>query len=196
MKNFITILLALVLPFFASSCSSSSDIEPPPPAQGSVSSPEVKTQPKTESVKEADEDRSEGHSLGHKLIMYLPNRLLDFVDIARLRLRVGPGAAAGVRATKVAQAYVGTYVSVFAGLPGPRMRRIPKLPAGLESYNGIDLSLLEASTGGGIGPDYSPTEFGASAQLLLFGFDFGIDPVEILDALSGFVLIDLRDDDL
>lgn len=173
-------------------CSSCSSQQEPPPAEKTVAEPR-KSAP--EAVKE-EAKKDEGHSLGRKLVFYLPNRILDMLDIFRMRLRVGPGVAAGVRATKVAQAYVGTYAAVYAGLPGPRMRKLPRSPVGLESYNGIDVSLLEASTGGGVGPDYSPTEFGASTQLAILGFDFGFDPVEMLDLAGGLLLLDPRDDDL
>jgi len=164
---------------------------------------EDKAAPEAQAVAEAPKDKSpaveekdEGHSFGHKLLLYIPNRILDVLDIVRLRVRVGPGLAAGVRATKIAQAYVGTYASVYVGLPGPRLRPFPKLPVGLESYNGVALSVLDATASGGIGPDYSPTEFGFSVQPLIFGLDLGIDPWEILDFATGLLMIDLRDDDL
>ena len=40
----------------------------------------------------------QGHSLAHTLLFYIPNRVLDAVDIVRLRVRVGPGVALGARA--------------------------------------------------------------------------------------------------
>lgn len=137
-----------------------------------------------------------GNSLGHKLLLYVPNRVLDALDIVRLRARVGPGLAVGVRATKVASAYIGSYAAIYAGLPGPRLRPTVKLPVGLESYSGVDVSLAEATVSGGIGPDYSFTEFGLSVHLLLLGLDVGLDPWEVVDLVTGLVLIDLRGDDL
>ncbi len=145
---------------------------------------------------EAKEEKDEGHSVGHRLLFYIPNRILDIFDLFRARVRVGPGIAAGVRATEVVQAYAGTYASLYVGLPGPRMRVMPRSPIGLESHNGIDLSLIEASVDGGVGPAYSPTEFGVGTQLLLVGFDFGIDPYEFLDFAVGLVGLDLRGDDI
>jgi len=137
----------------------------------------------------------EGHSTLHKLVWYIPDRALDLLDIVRLRVRVGPGLAVGVRATKVAQLYVGSYTAVYAGLPGPRRRSFPKFPIGLESYNGVAVSVAEATISGPIGPDYSPTEFGISLHPAIIGIDAGIDPVEIVDFLAGLLFIDLRDDD-
>ena len=143
-----------------------------------------------------NEDVHEGHSFLVGTLLYIPNRVLDLFDIVRLRVRVGPGIAVGARVTEVAQAYVGTYASVYAGLPGPRLRQTPKLPIGLESHNGASVSVVDATADGGIGPDYSPTEIGAGFQLAIIGIDIGIDPVEIVDFAAGILTIDLRDDDL
>lgn len=137
------------------------------------------------------------HGFGHKLLFYIPNRILDVFDFARLRVRVGPGIAVGVRATKLLSGFIGGYASVYAGLPGPRMAPTVKLPIGFESYSGIGVSVVDATSGGKhTGPDYSPTEFGAGFQLLIVGFDFGLDPVEVLDLVTGFIFIDIRGDDL
>jgi hypothetical protein len=135
-------------------------------------------------------------SLGHELLLYIPNRVLDLLDIVRLRARVGPGLAVGARATEVLSVYVGSYASIYVGLPGPRLRPTIKLPIGFESYSGVGVSVADATISGGIGPDYSPTEFGASVHLLLVGLDVGVDPWEVVDFATGLVLIDLRGDDL
>lgn len=145
---------------------------------------------------ESGEESSDDHSFLVGTLLYIPNRVLDVLDIFRLRVRVGPGFAAGVRATEVAQVYVGTYASVFAGLPGPRLRQTPKLPFGLESHNGASVSVVDATAGGGIGPDYSPSEFGGGVHLGIIGFEFGVDPVELADFVTGLVTVDIREDDL
>jgi hypothetical protein len=139
---------------------------------------------------------SEDHSFLVGAALYVPNRVLDLLDIFRLRVRVGPGVAAGVRATEVASAYAGTYASVYAGLPGPRLRQTPKLPVGLESHNGVSASVFDATADGGMGPDYSSTEFGGGVQAGILGLDFGIDPVEIADFVAGIFTLDIREDDL
>lgn len=145
---------------------------------------------------EIAESEEEGRSFLVGALLYLPNRVLDLVDIFRLRVRVGPGFSVGVRATEIASAYLGSYASIYAGLPGPRQRTLPRLPVGLESHNGVSVSVADATVDGGLGPDYSPTEFGGGFQLAVAGVDFGIDPVEALDFIAGFMTIDLRDDDL
>lgn len=143
----------------------------------------------------AGDSNDDGPGFFHRVLFYIPNRALDLVDIVRLRGRVGPGLAAGVRATTAADAYLGSYTSVYAGLPGPRMRPIPKLPAGLETMTGAGVSVADATIDSGFGPDYSPTEFGISLHPVIVGIDAGFDPVEILDFALGLLTIDLRDDD-
>ena len=143
---------------------------------------------------EPSDERTEA-SLGAKLLFYIPNRVLDILDMVRVRLRVGPGLALDLRATEAADLFVGTYGSVYAGLPGPRMRRMPVLPVGIESRTGVEVSVADATTGLGVGPDYSPTEIGAGVQLLIVGADVGFDPMEIVDFIGGFFLWDPRRDD-
>lgn len=142
---------------------------------------------------ESDDD---GHSFLVGALLYIPNRVLDVFDIFRFRARVGPGFSAGIRATKVASAYVGTYATVYGGLPGPRLRQFPKLPVGLESHSGVTASIADATVDGGIGPDYSSSEFGVSLHLGIIGFDIGVDPVEAADLVTGVATIDIRDDEL
>lgn len=145
----------------------------------------------------SDESDSDGRpGAGHVLLMYLPNRLLDVTDLVRLRARVGPGFAVGARATTLLDVYLGSYVGIFAGLPGPRMKRGLRSPVGFESYSGIGVSVAEATIEGGIGPGYSDTEFGINLHLLLIGLDLGVDPVELLDFAAGLFTLEIRKDDL
>ena len=144
---------------------------------------------------EAPQDE-ESRGVVHQVLLWVPNRILDVFDIVRLRIRVGFGIGAGVRATQIADLYAGTYTTVYVGLPGPRGRRIPRLPFGLESYHGAKASVVDATVDGGIGPHYSSTEFGISLQLLLIGFDIGVDPIEAVDFVGGIFFWDPRKDDL
>jgi hypothetical protein len=141
------------------------------------------------------EDRDDGPSVLHRVATYLPCRVLDLLDVVRLRARVGPGAAVGVRATEVADFFIGSYWSLYAGLPGPRGRRMPKLPVGFESLTGLEVSVVDLTMGAGAGPGYSATEFGIGIQTLVVGVDAGFDPVELADFFTGLFLVDLRDDD-
>jgi hypothetical protein len=135
------------------------------------------------------------HGFVHKLLLYIPNRVLDALDMVRCRVRVGPGLALDVRATEYADVFIGTYASVYAGLPGPRMRKTPHLPVGIESLSGIEVSVADLSAGAGFGPDYSSTEIGVGIQALIVGADVGVDPMEIIDFIGGLFLLDPRRDD-
>ena len=161
---------------------------------GIVSAPSVALAERSESDsgESADEDRS----LIVGALLYLPNRVFDILDIFRLRVRVGPGLAANARVTSVAAAFVGTYATVYAGLPGPRHFPTIPLPVGLESHNGATVSVLDATVDGGIGPDYGVSEIGAGFQLAIIGVDFGFDPLELADFALGILTLDPQADDL
>lgn len=134
-------------------------------------------------------------SIASKILLYIPNRIFDFLDIFRIRARVGPGFGASVRVTKYVATYLGAYATIYGGLPGPRMRKMPRSPIGFETYNGATLSVLDGTWDGGFGPDYSPSEIGVGIQLAVVGIDIGIDPVEIADFFAGILMFDIRDDD-
>jgi hypothetical protein len=146
--------------------------------------------PDDQVVKNARENRS----AARVLLAYLPNRLFDVLDLVRLRARVGPGVAVRARATEQIDVGIGSYASLFAGLPGPRCEVEVPLPVGLETYSGVEL-VGDAEVSGGYSPEYAPTEIGVSAHVAVVGVDFGVDPVEVADLLAGFVLLDLRADD-
>ena len=142
------------------------------------------------------EDSRPRHGVGHKILMYIPNRVFDIFDLVRARLRVGPGLAVGVRATKPVSAFLGSYAAVYVGLPGPRGEPKIPCPIGLESHSGVSVSVADATLGDPIAPNYSPTEIGASVHLLVVGADIDVDPIEAVDLLLGFLFIDLSGDDL
>lgn len=142
-----------------------------------------------------DEDAAGPVGIGWAILWYIPNRVLDAFDMVRARLRLGPGFAVGARATTFAEAYVGFYATVYVGLPGPRGRKLPRLPVGLESRTGAAVSVVDATVEAGLGPDYGKTEFGLGFQLAIIGPDIGIDPMEILDFIVGFAGFDPQDDD-
>ncbi len=139
---------------------------------------------------------TEPSGLGHRLLFWIPNRLFDLLDIVRLRVRVGPGISVSARATEAADVAIGTHLTVFVGLPGPRGERRISLPVGMEGYAGLELSVLETGNeDDGIGPRYGPTEIGAGAQVLLVGLDVGVEPYDALDFLAGILMFDPRGDD-
>ncbi len=126
------------------------------------------------------------------IVCYIPNRVFDLMDIFRVRVRVGPGISAGFRATTLLSGYLGLHSSVYAGLPGPRGKKEIPWPVGLDVRGGAQVSLADATAGG---PYYDPLEFGFEVQPLIVGVNVGIGVFEILDFITGFVFIDLSDDD-
>lgn len=191
MKKLIAILFLLTI----TACSTSTRPTPPHTStEELLTSTEHDHVASRQSKGERDSTADE-RSVLTKIVLYLPNRVFDLVDIFRVRARVGPGFAAGVRVTDIADVYLGSYTSLFAGLPGPRMKRTVPVPVGLESHNGLEVSIIAATLDAGLGPAYSPTEIGISLHLLVVGLDLGFDPVEILDFATGIVGVDIRDDD-
>lgn len=142
---------------------------------------------------EATETEPPGKSFGHRLLFYIPNRIFDIFDIARARLRMGPGLAVDVRVTKYGDLYAGAYGTLFVGIHGPRLEpRIP-WPIGLESRAGIEATAVaDVATEG---PTYGYGEIGTGFQAAIVGIDVGIDAAEILDLVLGFFFIDLTGDD-
>jgi hypothetical protein len=178
----------------------SSGIQEPDPSDetSDMKEPETSVVPPEHTSSEAavGATEDEGHSVGHVILLYVPNRIMDVFDFARLRVRIGPGVAVGVRATKLVSLFAGIYGSVFVGLPGPRLEPKISLPIGLENCAGVGVSLADLTTSGSTSPNYSNTEFGASLHAILVGVDAGVDPVELLDLALGFLFIDIRGDDL
>jgi hypothetical protein len=126
------------------------------------------------------------------ILCYIPNRVFDVLDIIRLRLRVGPGISVGVRATKPASAFLGTHLTVWAGLHGPRGKPRLPLPFGFEARSGAQVSVADLAKSGAY---YGPLEVGLETQLFLIGPNVGVAPWELVDCLLGFFFIDLQGDD-
>ena len=61
---------------------------------------------------------------------------------------------------------------------------------------GAEVSLAKANVAQLTGPDYSSTECGLSLHLLIIGLDLELDPLELVDFVTGFVGIDARPDSL
>jgi len=130
-----------------------------------------------------------------RALWYLPNRLMDAADMFRVRLRLGPGFAAHARVTDYGAFYLGTYRSVYLGLPGPRYPNYFRPPWGPEELKGLVLFGVDATDLTPDGPEYSPTEIALGAHLGLAGAEAGFDPFELGDFLTGWFCIDFGEDD-
>ncbi|MFG0318074.1 MAG: hypothetical protein ACF8XB_12430 [Planctomycetota bacterium JB042] len=165
-------------------------------ALGACASTGLRPSPPAALADDASEELEAGPSVVAATLLYLPNRVFDLLDIVRLRLRVGPGFGAGVRATELVDVTLGGWATAFVGLRGPRGEpRIP-WPFGFETYAGAELSILDASTEeSGPGPGYGAAEIGLGLHLLLIGAEVGVEPLELLDLLVGLALFDPVGDD-
>ena len=54
---------------------------------------------------------------GHAIAAWIPNRILDVFDIVRLRVRLGPGGALGMRFTRPLSGSVGAWNITSARVP-------------------------------------------------------------------------------
>lgn len=123
-----------------------------------------------------------------KVLLWVPNRVVDFIDIFRADIGVGPALGAVVRVTDYGKigARVVTPVSLRVGLFGKDWP-----------------FLIEHSNELGIGPLYlesgerkvTPLEVGAGFDFFLFGAYAGISIDEAADFLSGIIGEDISDDD-
>ena len=134
-------------------------------------------------------------SWGKRILWYAPNRVMDVLDIFRFRFRVGPGLAVNLRMTDYGAFYYGKYNTVYVGLPGPRAPHRLRLPVGRESLNGVVLAGVDATDETPHGPEYGAAEADVGFQLLVVGGEAGLDAVEFIDFLAGWVFLDPRDDD-
>lgn len=124
-----------------------------------------------------------------KVILFLPNRLLDAIDIVKADVGVGPATGAVVRVTTWGQAGYRSFApgSLRVGLRG---RHMPVF--------------FERSAELGIGPvfmqshdrEVTPLEVGAGVDVLLVGAYLGVSIDELFDFFGGWVGLDFKDDDL
>jgi hypothetical protein len=132
------------------------------------------------------------HSAGEIVLLYIPNRIFDLLDIVRARVRVGPGFGISLRATQWAQYTGGTYSSLFLGIPGPRRQRIINWPAGVEKIEHAQGEPRPRDDA----PRYGIGEIGLGLHVAIVGADVGVDPWEIVDFLAGLITMDPVEDDL
>jgi len=141
------------------------------------------------------EDPSESEWVGAAL-RYFPNRILDVLDVFRVRVKVGPGLAVGGRVTDSGAFYLGRTHAAYFGLPGPRGGLGIRPPMGLEQTRGAVILGVDASDDLPHAPHYEFTEIGASAHLLLIGGELTFSPGEFWDLICGIFGSDPSRDDL
>ena len=132
---------------------------------------------------------NEGSPWWSDVVMWIPNRVLDFIDIFRADIGVGPSFGAVVRVTKYGQ--VGYRQMAPASLRiGDFGRQLPVM--------------VESSNEFGVGPAYVESadreicagEVGLGGDLLVAGAYAGICLDEVADFIGGIFFIDFKEDDL
>ncbi|MCB0358625.1 MAG: hypothetical protein KDD44_03290 [Bdellovibrionales bacterium] len=123
------------------------------------------------------------------ILLYLPNRLLDAIDIFRVDAGVGVSVGAVARVTRYGQVGYRS-VSPFSLRAGLRGRKFPMF--------------IEHSSEFGVGPGFlqssdrevTPAEIGIGADAVLVGAYVGVSLDEAGDFLAGLVGFDPKGDDL
>lgn len=124
-----------------------------------------------------------------KVLLYLPNRLLDLIDIFKVDVGVGPSFGAVVRVTKYVQAGARAVspISVRVGLRGR------KLPAFIETSSEIGISpAFRQSHDREVGAG----ELGAGIDFIALGLYAGVDVLAIGDFFGGIFGFDPSEDDV
>lgn len=137
----------------------------------------------------SDKEEDESPSTLRQIALWLPNRILDLIDIFRIDLGVGPAAGGVIRITPHAQAGIRTMA--------PTSLRVGDF--------GRDVPFkLEHSNEFGIGPAFvqskdrevCPGEVGIGLDLFLIGGYGGLCFDELADFVGGIFTYDMKDDDL
>lgn len=123
-----------------------------------------------------------------KVLLWVPNRVVDFIEVFRVDVGVGPALGAVVRVTDYGKvgARVVTPISLRVGLFG---RNWPFL---IEHSNELGVGPLYLESGE---REVTPLEVGAGFDFFLFGAYAGVSFDEAADFFSGIVGEDISDDD-
>lgn len=157
-----------------------------------------------------------GSSIVWGILLYLPNRVFDVLDL--LNVEVGVSAGAGININMTEYGALGAQVSAGEVLIGLDRRHLSTRASIREAIEIFPFELgtmgeVHASTGGARAIAYakagikSPLDdvyqksrdfwgVGAEVQLAPIALKVGIHPVEIADLLAGFFFIDILRDDL
>jgi hypothetical protein len=132
---------------------------------------------------------NEGTPWWAHVLLWVPNRVLDIIDIFRVDVGVGPAVGGVVRITEYGQAGFRTMMPASLRV-GDFGRQLP--------------ITVEASNEFGISPAFKqskdrtvcPGEVGAGADLFLVGAYGGVCLDEVVDFVAGIFFLDPKDDDM
>jgi hypothetical protein len=154
-------------------------------------------------------------SVAARVALYLPDRILDLLDVVSFEAHFGPGAFADVHATRGLQAAAGLRSVAGLGLHEHRSLGLQtKAEAGVNALAVGGLATAGATVGtsgvqtgsDGILGFHSPTDelyqeyrdywaVGASVTTVLVGAEVDFHPVQVVDFLAGLLTIDFLNDD-
>ena len=130
-----------------------------------------------------------GYEWWQHALLWIPNRVLDLIDVFRVDVGVGPAVGGVVRVTKYGQA-------------GYRNMAPGSLRVG--DFGRNSPIIIESSNEFGIGPAFVASkdreicvgELGAGVDLFLIGGYAGFCPEELVDFVAGVFFLDVMDDDV
>jgi hypothetical protein len=128
--------------------------------------------------------------VGHVVLMYLPNRVLDAFDMARAGVNVGPGIGVQLKATENAQVTFITRTSAGLGL-----QTLRHLPAYASIENVAGAGPLSAGSNLGLGWYQSPMDLRIELHPFIVGAHVAVEPKEIADFILGIFTVDISKDD-
>lgn len=131
----------------------------------------------------------EGSPWWSDVFLYIPNRVLDLIDVFRVDVGVGASVGAVVRVTEYAQLGYRQMAPVSLRV-GDFGRQFPVL---VETSNEIGVSPAFKQSAD---RDVCSAEIGLGGDLLIVGAYGGICLDELADFVGGLFLIDFKDDDM
>jgi hypothetical protein len=131
----------------------------------------------------------EGSPWWSDVLLYIPNRVLDLIDVFRVDVGVGASVGAVVRVTEYAQLGYRQMAPVSLRV-GDFGRQFPVL---VETSNEIGVSPAFKQSAD---RDVCSAEIGLGGDLLIVGAYGGICLDELADFVGGLFLIDFKDDDM
>jgi hypothetical protein len=124
-----------------------------------------------------------------EVLLYIPNRVLDLIDVFRVDVGVGASVGGVVRVTKYVQGGYRQMLPVSLRV-GDFGRQFPIM---VESSNEIGISPAFKQSAD---RDVCEAELGLGLDLLLLGGYGGLCLDEVADFVGGIFLVDLKGDDL
>jgi hypothetical protein len=142
-------------------------------------------------VEETEEDVKEDRSIFVDILLYVPNRVLDALDIVRFGVSAGLGIGVDLTATEYLNVTLMTRASVGVGY-----QTLRHLPIEAASYAMVGAGPLQADAEVGFDWHRSPGDIRVELFVLVVGAHVCVEAFEIFDLAAGFLFFDPMEDDL